>query len=108
MRTAELAATVAATIAAGEQPRGIDWGLEGDFAGGGPQTEPGRDRPPVLYVEHEPLRPSFLARSAVRKAAVDATLGPVQCDSEQRPTVCIRHLVEGAREKPTHRIGVGA
>jgi hypothetical protein len=92
---AELTATVTVTITEGGQQRELDWG---GLVDGRPQTELGRDRRPVSCVEHGPLRRYFLARSTAQMAAVDTIQGPVQCDSELRPRLCIKLSVEGTRE----------
>jgi len=78
----DFAATVAVMMQGEARQREIDWDLWVALVDGRPRTERERDRRPVLYVEHGPLHQCFLARSVLRKAAVDATLGPVQCDPE--------------------------
>ena len=87
-------ATVAVVVAGEGQQTEFD---EEGLADGKPRTGLGRGRRPVLYVEHELLRRYFLARVAVRVAAVDAILVPVQRDSEQRPTLLLKISVEETR-----------
>jgi len=84
-------ATVAGTMAGEGQQTEFDWD---GLVDGRPQTGPGRGRRPVLYVEHELLPRYFLVQAAVRVAAVDAILVPVQRDSEQRSTLHIRFFVD--------------
>jgi hypothetical protein len=91
MWTAGLMATVAGTVTGDGQQTGFD---QDDLVDGRPQTGPGRGRRPVLYVEHELLPRYFPVQAAVRVAAVDAILVPVQCDSEQRSTLYIRYFVD--------------
>ena len=81
MWTAGLMATVA-VVGEGQQTE-----FDGEGLDGRPRTGPGRGRRPVLYVEHELLPRYSLVRVALRVAAVDAILVPVQRDSEQRPTL---------------------
>jgi hypothetical protein len=83
---ADLTAMVAVTIAPEGQQREADWGVVVD---GRPQTELGRDRRPVLCVEHEPLPRYSLAHWAVGAADVDAIPGPVRCDFELGPTLIL-------------------
>jgi hypothetical protein len=91
---ADLTAMVAVTIAPEGQQREADWGGVVD---GRPQTELGRDRRPVLCVEHEPLPRYSLAHWAVGAADVGAIPGPVRCDFELGPTLYIRLSVKETR-----------